>query len=112
MPLPQLVLWHEWTVGQQAACWRPGENDRADIKRSELGLIEIRSHPWRDVVWINVNGNALKFRVVVADAMECWCKFEQSLFHGSAESRFNLEVNCDWKLAAENFYVSYHLLWV
>ena len=45
----------------------PGQNTHANIKRSELGLIEIRSHIWRDVVWINVNGNAPEFKVAMSD---------------------------------------------
>ena len=90
----------------------PGQNTHADINRSELGLIEIRSHIWRDVVWINVNGNAPEFKVAMADAMERWYEFEQPLFHGGTDSRFNLEVNCNWKLAVENFCESYHLPWV
>ena len=90
----------------------PGQNTHEDIKRSELGLIEIRSHIWRDVVWINVNNNAPEFPVAMADAMERWKEFEQPLFHGGEDSRFNLEVNCNWKLAVENYCESYHLPWV
>jgi choline monooxygenase len=31
----------------------PGHNTHAAIKRDDLGLNEVRSHIWRDVVWIN-----------------------------------------------------------
>ncbi len=90
----------------------PGKNTHADIKRSELGLIEIRSHIWRDVVWVNVNGSATEFEVAIANAMERWREFEQPLFHGGEDSSFYLEVNCNWKLAVENYCESYHLPWV
>jgi phenylpropionate dioxygenase-like ring-hydroxylating dioxygenase large terminal subunit len=34
------------------------------------------------------------------------------MYHGGPNSRFQLEVNCNWKLAVENYCESYHLPWV
>mgnify|MGYP000032121825 FL=1 len=36
----------------------PGHNTHDDIKREELGLFRIRSYVWRDVVFVNVSGDA------------------------------------------------------
>lgn len=63
----------------------PGRNTHDGIDRDSLSLIEVRSHVWIDVVWINMSG---------------------------AENRFQLTVNCNWKLAVENHCESYHLPWV
>ncbi|GHF46957.1 aromatic ring-hydroxylating oxygenase subunit alpha [Seohaeicola zhoushanensis] len=90
----------------------PGQNTHEGIKRSELGLIEVRSHIWRDVVFINVSGDAAPFEEVHADAIARWAEFDQPLFHGGADSRFVLPVACNWKLAVENYCESYHLPWV
>ena len=90
----------------------PGHNRHKDIARDDLGLIEIRSHVWRDIVWINVNENAAPFETAMASAMERWKEFEAPLYHGGAESKFELHVNCNWKLAVENYCESYHLPWV
>ena len=90
----------------------PGQNTHPDIKRSELGLTEIRSHIWRDVIWVNINGNAPEFDVAMADIIERWAEFDKPLYHGGADSKFQLQVNTNWKLAIENYCESYHLPWV
>jgi phenylpropionate dioxygenase-like ring-hydroxylating dioxygenase large terminal subunit len=90
----------------------PGQNTHDSIDRATLGLVEVRSHIWRDVVWINVSGTAPDFAEAMAPAISRWAEFEQPLYHGGANSRFNLDVNCNWKLAVENYCESYHLPWV
>lgn len=90
----------------------PGQNTHDAIKRNELGLIEVRSHVWRDVVWINVSGDAPAFEDAMSDVMHRWREFELPLYHGGHDSRFTLEVNTNWKLAVENYCESYHLPWV
>lgn len=90
----------------------PGQNTADGIDRSLLGLIEVRSHIWMDVVWINISGDAPAFDVVNADLIARWSEFDKPLFHGGADSRFQLDVNCNWKLAVENYCESYHLPWV
>ncbi|MDU8911284.1 aromatic ring-hydroxylating dioxygenase subunit alpha [Aestuariicoccus sp. MJ-SS9] len=90
----------------------PGHNTHEAIDRATLGLVEVRSHIWRDVVWINVSGDAPAFEVAMADAMARWAEFEQPVYHGGSDSRFQLEVATNWKLAIENYCESYHLPWV
>ncbi len=90
----------------------PGQNTHEGIDRSTLGLIEVRSHIWMDVVWINVSGTAPAFEEANADLLLRWREFDKPLYHGGAQSSFTLEVNCNWKLAVENYCESYHLPWV
>jgi phenylpropionate dioxygenase-like ring-hydroxylating dioxygenase large terminal subunit len=90
----------------------PGRNTHEGIDRSTLGLIEVRSHVWRDVVFINLSGDAPAFEEVNARAIARWAEYDQPMFHGGAESRFTLNVECNWKLAVENYCESYHLPWV
>ena len=90
----------------------PGQNAHEAVDKSTLGLVEIRSHLWQDVVWINVSGDAPAFEDVHRDLLARWAEFEQPLYHGGPESRFELEVACNWKLAVENYCESYHLPWV
>ncbi len=90
----------------------PGQNTHAAIQRDSLGLNEVRSHIWRDVVWINVSGDAPAFETVHADLIKRWADFEQPVYHGGADSKFQLEVQTNWKLAVENYCESYHLPWV
>jgi len=90
----------------------PGQNMHPDVDRSTLGLTEIRSHIWRDVVWVNVDGQAPEFEVAMKPVMERWAEFERPLFHGGVDSKFVLSVKSNWKLAVENYCESYHLPWV
>ncbi|MCH1387318.1 MAG: aromatic ring-hydroxylating dioxygenase subunit alpha [Rhodobacteraceae bacterium] len=90
----------------------PGRNTHPDVDRATLGLIEIRSHIWRDVVWVNVDGQAPEFEVAMKPVMDRWAEFERPLYHGGADSKFVLSVKSNWKLAVENYCESYHLPWV
>lgn len=90
----------------------PGHNTHAGIDRSLLGLTEIRSHIWMDVIFVNVSGDAAPFEIVHAKLIERWSEFDKPLHHGGTDSRFQLSLNCNWKLAVENYCESYHLPWV
>lgn len=90
----------------------PGRNVHPSIDRTALGLCEVRSHVWRDIVWVNLSGTAPPFDDAMAPAIARLSDFDQPLHHGGEDSRFTLEVRCNWKLAVENYCESYHLPWI
>ncbi len=90
----------------------PSENSHPAIKREELGLYEIRSHVWMDMIFVNLSGTALDFPVYAGSLIDRWREFAQPLHHGGAESSMTLELATNWKLAVENYCESYHLPWV
>jgi phenylpropionate dioxygenase-like ring-hydroxylating dioxygenase large terminal subunit len=90
----------------------PGQNTHDGIDKAFLGLIEVRSHVWMDVVWINISGTAPAFEEVHAELIARWRAFDRPLHHGGADSHFFFDVACNWKLAVENYCESYHLPWV
>ena len=90
----------------------PGRNLHEEIDRSKLGLTEVRSHVWMEVIWINLSGNAPKFEDSMKELMDRWADFDRPLFHGGKESSFTIEIAANWKLAVENYCESYHLPWV
>ncbi len=90
----------------------PGQNIHDDIVREDLGLIEIRSHIWQDVVFVNISGDAAPFETYAASMLERWQDFEQPCYFGGPDSQFDLKVKSNWKLAVENFSESYHLPWI
>jgi choline monooxygenase len=91
----------------------PGQNTHEDIHREDLGLVEVRSHVWRDVIFVNVSGDAPPFEVYAAEAMALWKDYEgQALHHSGPDSSIRFEAACNWKLAVENYCESYHLPWV
>ncbi|MBT8411308.1 MAG: aromatic ring-hydroxylating dioxygenase subunit alpha [Octadecabacter sp.] len=89
-----------------------GHNTHDAIVKGHLGLIEVRSHIWRDVVFINLDGTADPFEVVHAELLDRWKEHDQPLYHGGQDSAFTLGVKTNWKLAVENYCESYHLPWV
>lgn len=90
----------------------PGQASHPAVRKAELGLVRIRSHVWRDVVFVNVDGRAAPFEEVHAALIERWRAFDQPLHAGGAGSSLSLEVQGNWKLAVENYCESYHLPWV
>lgn len=90
----------------------PGQNTHPDIRPEELGLIEVRSHIWMDVVFVNLSGDAPEFDDLHRELLERWAEFDVPVYHGGADSRFQLECWTNWKLAVENYSESYHLPWV
>ena len=90
----------------------PGHNTHDEIKRDELGLVEIRSHVWRDVIFVNVSGTAPAFEDYASEAIERWSEFEGQPVYSGSDSTFGFDVACNWKLAVENYCESYHLPWV
>ena len=90
----------------------PGRNRHDQIRREELGLLEVRSHEWLGVVFVNLDGGAPAFEEANAALLDRWAEFDRPLHHGGPESSFSLEIAANWKLAVENYCESYHLPWV
>jgi choline monooxygenase len=109
--------YHSWCYGLDGALRStphvggPGQNTHEDIKRNELGLIEIRSHVYMDVVFVNISGDADPFEEVHRELLARWKEFDKPLYH-NIDSAFELTVTSNWKLAVENYCESYHLPWV
>jgi len=90
----------------------PGYNFHAGIKNEELSLFEVRSHIWRDVIFVNPDGMAPPFEEVYKPLLDRWKVFEQPMYSDMSDSSFTLELAGNWKLAVENYLESYHLPWV
>ena len=90
----------------------PGQNTHPEIRNDDLGLIEVRSRVWQDVIFVNLDGKAAEFGEYAGPLLERWREFERPVYHGGADSSFKLHVNTNWKLAVENYCESYHLPWV
>ncbi|WP_432256787.1 aromatic ring-hydroxylating oxygenase subunit alpha [Limimaricola sp. AA108-03] len=110
--------YHSWCYGLDGSLRTtphvggPGQNTHDEVDIKKLGLFRIRSFVWRDVVFVNIDGNAAPFEEVHAELMARWAEFDQPIFHGGESSSFKLEVRTNWKLAVENYCESYHLPWV
>lgn len=110
--------YHSWCYGLDGALRTAphigglGRSTHPDMDPADLGLFRIRSHVWRDVIFVNVDGNAPAFEDQHAELLERWSEFDGEMHHGGETSSFKLDVNTNWKLAVENYCESYHLPWV
>jgi len=81
------------------------------------GLREVRSHVWGGMVFINLSGDAKPFEEHIEPLIQRWSDFcgkdgWDNLHIAPTGSQMQLEVNCNWKLAIENYCEAYHLPWV
>ena len=77
------------------------------------GLKPVRSAVWADAVFVNLSGDAPDFGEFVAPLAARWADVDLSVFrHGGGDSRFEMDIACNWKLAVENYCEGYHLPWV
>ncbi len=111
--------YHSWCYAKTGALVTaphvggPGMNTYDGFDKATLGLIEIRTHVWRDVIFVNVSGDAPEFTDHAAAAITAWAEFEdQPLVFAGEEGAFSFDVACNWKLAVENYCESYHLPWI
>ncbi len=110
--------YHSWCYGLDGSLKStphvggPGNNAHDSIKLDTLGLYEIRAEIYLGVVFVNIDGKADKFEVQQSELIQRWSEFSKPVYHGGQDSSFKLEVNCNWKLAVENYCESYHLPWI
>ena len=77
-------------------------------------LKEVKTKVWMDIIFVNINSNEIEFDEYIKPLENRWSKFinlkdQKSLVHSKDYGYFNLEVNCNWKFAIENYCESYHL---
>lgn len=81
------------------------------------GLSPVRSAVWMDIIFVNLSGDAESFREFIQPLEERWSGYLGTPDTGQigpavTESNLELAVECNWKLAVENYCEAYHLPWV
>ncbi|NBR03861.1 MAG: aromatic ring-hydroxylating dioxygenase subunit alpha [Alphaproteobacteria bacterium] len=90
----------------------PDVDTHDSVKTCDLPLIRVRSHVWRDVIFVNVGGAAPAFEEMAAALINRWKEFDQPLVHTGTDSSITFTLQCNWKLAVENYCEAYHLPFV
>ena len=90
----------------------PGQNIHDNIDRANLGLAEFPCALYRDVIFVNISRSAAPFEEYAAKLLHRWRDHDKPMFHGGEASGFSFDVNCNWKLAVENYCEAYHLPWI
>lgn len=82
---------------------------------ADHGLKKVRSHIWMDIIFINVSGDSAPFEEFIKPLESRWKAFTQHKGELSVPDDYgslSLNVECNWKLAVENYCEAYHLPWV
>ena len=103
--------YHSWCYSTKGKLVSPphvggaGHNTHPSIVKDDLGLNEVRSYVWRDVVFINISGAAPEFTEVHADLVARWSEFDSPLYHGGRTAglswRSRQITNWRWKIIAK-----------
>ncbi len=111
--------YHSWTYALDGSLKAtpfiggPGTRSCEGFDKTRHGLRPVRTAVWFDAVFVNLSGDAPDFETRVGLLAERWQDFKDApLRHGGPDSRFTLELDCNWKLAVENFCEAYHLPWI
>lgn len=93
------------------------KNTCEGFDKANHGLKPVRFAVWMDIVFINLSGNAKPFDDYIAPLEARWSTLygkQPDAQIGPADngSYLELNVNCNWKLAVENYCEAYHLPWV
>ena len=81
------------------------------------GLKPVRSAQWMDIIFINLSGDAISFDGFIGPLQTRWEAFTgtggiELLTIPEDGYKTELDVQCNWKLAIENYCEAYHLPWV
>ncbi|HJL93465.1 MAG TPA: aromatic ring-hydroxylating dioxygenase subunit alpha [Woeseiaceae bacterium] len=107
--------YHNWCYGLDGSLESTphvggiGVHKHKDIKPDLLGLNQIRSYLWKDIIFINISGAAQNFKDNFSKLITRWEDFEKPVIFGGDDSSFSLTLKANWKLAVENYCESYHL---
>lgn len=110
--------YHSWSYEMSGALRTtphvggPGNNRHDAINRDKLGMLEVASHQWMGIVFINLDGKAAPFEDACGDLVARYADFDRPIHVCGDEGSFEMSVNANWKLAIENGAESYHLPWI
>ena len=111
--------YHAWCYNQDGSLrgtphiGGPGCNKHQAVDLATLGLIEVRSHVFLGVIFVDFSGTAPAFEEANGALLQRWAEFaDRPLYSGGRSASFSLDLAANWKLAVENYCESYHLPFV
>jgi choline monooxygenase len=108
--------YHNWAFGlsgelrQTPHIAGTGKHECEGFDKTKFRIKEVASAVWFDQVFVNLSGDAGSFEDFIRPVAQRWSMFDASLIrHGGADSILTFDLDCNWKLAIENFCEAYHL---
>lgn len=115
--------YHSWTydlTGKLVATPHVGGINKHQVEGlacEEHGLKEVRSHVWMGIIFVDLSAKAAPFDERIGGLIERWSEFYPSSDYAALEAdaesgNWEQELECNWKLAVENYCEAYHLPWI
>ena len=112
--------YHCWVYGVDGALKRtphiggPKKHEIEGFDKSKRGLFKVRCETWMGMIFVNVSGDAPDMDKHLSPLLKRWSEFVdkneyENLRPADQGGAFEIEVQCNWKLAVENYLESYHL---
>ncbi len=90
-----------------------GKHSYPSLNKDEIHLKKVRSAQWFGLVFVDLSGVAEEFDDFITPIAVRWEKFASvPLVHTGDDCTITFELDCNWKLAVENYCEAYHLPWV
>ncbi|MEE2672414.1 MAG: aromatic ring-hydroxylating dioxygenase subunit alpha [Myxococcota bacterium] len=106
--------YHSWSYGLDGRLvgaphfHRDGSSELPSAEECEgLGLLPVRTALWRDVVFVNLSGEAPPFEDFIRPLDERMAPWTASELRPLSSDEYEIQAN--WKLVTENFIDAYHL---
>ncbi len=91
----------------------PGKHSCPGLDKDGISLNEVRSAEWFGLLFVDLSGAAENFVDYIRPLAERWRDFDGvRLVHAGADCTIEFLLDCNWKLAVENYCEAYHLPWV
>jgi len=100
--------YHGWTFGLDGKLIGvPDERDFVDLDKSCRGLRHVRLERWGNWLFINEDPDAEPLRDSIGPMFDEMSEYKPETFRLANKHSFRLD--CNWKMALENFLEAYHL---
>ncbi|NKB54741.1 MAG: Rieske 2Fe-2S domain-containing protein [Alphaproteobacteria bacterium] len=91
----------------------PGAHSCPGFDKENVRLREVRSAEWFGLVFVDLSEAAEDFEAYISPIADRWRPFNDvPLVHTGADCTIEFALDCNWKLAVENYCEAYHLPWV
>ncbi|MCE2492386.1 MAG: aromatic ring-hydroxylating dioxygenase subunit alpha [Alphaproteobacteria bacterium] len=89
-----------------------GHHQAPGFRKSDRGLIPVRTGVWLDMVFVDLHGGAPGLAEWLAPLQRQWRDFPLAHYRPADAEPIRFRLNANWKLAVENYCEAYHLPWV
>jgi choline monooxygenase len=86
-----------------------GADQQLEMDKSELGLVNVRTDTWQDLIFVNIDGRAGGLNAHMQPILERLARYDLNLLRASEQGRGGMDIRANWKIFIEAGIEDYHL---